>query len=210
MAASCRRLLAALLLISAAPLLLRGQDGAADRSFADQASADRASARASVVAFGAPGGGVSPEIAFRQLVFRQLVRAAGIIFAGRVTSIGRSASSSGPDPASTIVTFQVEHAIRGTLTGQNLTIHEWAGLRLSSERYRVGERVLLFLYSPSNLGLTSPVAGAMGRFAMNSQGQIVMGPQHVAALAADPLLGGRTVVPFAEIARAVLRSSEEK
>jgi hypothetical protein len=210
MAASCRRLLAALLLIFAAPMLLGGQDSAADRSFAGQAfaglaSADRASARAPVVPLGAKGADV-----FHELVFRQLVRAAGIIFSGRVTSIGRSASSSGLDPASTVVTFQVEHAIRGTLPGQNLTIHEWTGLRFRGEHYRVGERVLLFLYSPSKLGLTSPVAGAMGRFAMNAQGRIVMSAQHVAALATDPILGGKTVVPYSDFALAVRRSSGEE
>jgi len=205
MAASCRRLLAASLLILAAPLLLSGQDSATDRSFADQAFADRASARAPVVALGAPGSDV-----FHELFFRQLVRAAGIIFSGRVTSIGRSGSSSGLDPASTVVTFQVDHAIRGTSPGQNLTIREWAGLRFSGERYRVGERVLLFLYSPSSLGLTSPIAGAMGRFAMNAQGQVVMSAQHVAALATDPILGGKTVVPYAAFALAVRRSSGEE
>jgi len=195
MAASCRRLLAAFLLISAVPLLVRGQDGAVDRF----------SARAPFVALGPPGADV-----FHELFFRQLVRAAGIIFSGRVASIGRSASSSRPDSASTVVTFQVEHAIRGALPGQKLTMHEWAGLRQRGERYRVGERVLLFLYSPSKLGLSSPVAGAMGRFAMNSQGQVVMTAQHVAAFAADPTLGGETVVPYAEFALAVRRSSGEE
>jgi len=221
MAASCRRLLAAFLLNFAVPMLLGGQDGAADRS----------SARAPVLASrpspsyttpttpvwitpspnlpprypGDPGAGFFPE-----LFFGQLVRAAGIIFSGRVTSIGQSVSFSRPDPASTIVTFQVEHAIRGALPGQNLTIHEWAGLWSNGERYRVGERVLLFLYSPSKLGLTSPVAGAMGRFAMNSQDQVVMSAQHVAVLAAEPLLGGKTVVPYAEFALAVRRASFER
>ncbi|MGA7930571.1 MAG: hypothetical protein WCA20_31815 [Candidatus Sulfotelmatobacter sp.] len=61
--------------------------------------------------------------------------------------------------------------MRGTSPGQSLTIQEWAGLWTSGERDRVGERVLLFLYSPSKSGLTSPVAGAMGRFAMDSQGR---------------------------------------
>jgi hypothetical protein len=151
-----------------------------------------------------------PELVFRPLVFEQLVRAAGIIFSGRVRSIGQSASSSSSGSPPTFVTFQVEHAIRGALPGQNLTIHEWAGLRFGGERYRVGERVLLFLYSPGKLGLTSPVAGALGRFSVNSQGQIVMSAQHVAALAADPMLGGKTVVPYADFALAVRRSGGEE
>ncbi len=223
MAASCRRLLAAFLLIFAVPTLLRGQDGVADR----------ASSRGGVLApkpaplsYSAPPALVwttpSPLLprrypgdpgadVFHELVFQQLARAAGIIFSGRVTSIGRSFfSSSRPDPAATVVTFRVEHAIRGTLAGQNLTIHEWAGLRLSGEHYRIGERVLLFLYSPGKLGLTSPVAGSMGRFAMNSQGQVVLSAQHVAALAGDPMLAGKTVVPYAEFALAVRRFNGEE
>jgi hypothetical protein len=226
MAASCRRLLAALLLILGAPLLLRGQDGAAGRTsarvpvrapepspsayFAPTAQVWTPSPSLPPPYPGAPGGGVLPELVFRPLVFEQLVRAAGIIFSGRVRSIGQSASSSSSGSPSTFVTFQVEHAIRGALPGQNLTIHEWAGLRFSGERYRVGERVLLFLYSPGKLGLTSPVAGALGRFSVNSQGQIVMSAQHVAALAADPTLGGKTVVPYADFALAVRRSGGEE
>ncbi len=100
--------------------------------------------------------------------------------------------------------------MRGAAPGQNLTIHEWAGLWPRGERYHVGERVLVFLYSPGKLGLTSPVAGGLGRFAMDSQGRIRISGQHVAALAADPILGGKTVVPYAEFAQAVRRSSEEE
>jgi hypothetical protein len=159
-----------------------------------------------------PSTGVSQRLVFQQLVFQQLVRAAGIIFSGRVTSIGHAASSSHPHPASTTVTFQVEYAMRGTSPGRRLTIREWAGLWTSGEPYRVGERVLLFLYSPGKLGLTSPVAGAMGRFAMDSHGQVVLSAMHVATLAADPILGrkilgGKTVVPYADFALAVHRAS---
>jgi hypothetical protein len=88
-----------------------------------------------------------------------------------------------------MVTFQVEHALRGTTTGQNLTIHEWAGLWNTKERYRVGERVLLFLYPPSKLGLTSPVAGPMGRFAIDPQGRIKTNVQNISVLASDPVIG---------------------
>jgi hypothetical protein len=156
------------------------------------------------------------------VIFQQLVRAAGIIFSGRVTSIGLAPSSLGHAEASTNVTFQVERALRGTSPGRSLTIHEWAGLWRSGERYRVGERVLLFLYSPSKLGLTSPVAGALGRFALDSEGSIVLSARHVAALADDPVLfgkrasksvgktGGKTVVPYADFIQAVRRSGGEE
>jgi hypothetical protein len=45
---------------------------------------------------------------------------------------------------------------------------------------------------------------------MNSQGQIVMSAQHVAAFSADPMLGGKTLVPYADFALAVRRSSGEE
>jgi hypothetical protein len=141
----------------------------------------------------------------------QLVRAAGIIFSGRVTSVGTAVSLVQPNPstASTTVTFLVEHAVRGAVTGENLTIHEWTGLWLSGEHYCVGERMFLFLYPSSRLGLTSTVGGNFGRFAIDSQGAMRMSAQHIAAWAGDPVLGGKTTVPYADFAQAVLRASAE-
>ena len=144
----------------------------------------------------------------RPIVFPQVVKAAGIIFSGRVISVGRHPSSKGA--LSTAVTFKVEHAMRGTSAGQNLTIHEWAGLWNRGERYRVGERVLLFLYFPSRLGLTSPVAGPIGRFAIKNNGEILLTPRHIHFLATDPILGGRTIAPYADFSLAVQRSSREE
>jgi len=136
-------------------------------------------------------------------VFPQIVQTAGMIFSGHVTAVGRG---SGPAaPASTTVSFQVEQAIRGVSAGQTLTIREWAGLWNSGERYHIGEHVFLFLYPPSKLGLTSPVAGNMGRFAVNSKGMVVLTPQHVAAFLPNPVLGGRTVIPYKDFALAVRR-----
>ena len=138
-------------------------------------------------------------------VFQRLVRSAGIIFSGRVIFIGHDTSSSGPGSSSNAVTFQVEQAMRGAAAGRSLTIHEWAGLWASGERYRVGDRLLLFLYAPGKLGLTSPVAGDIGRFALNSRGMILIDARQVQILAADPILGGRTVVPYRDFMLAVRR-----
>jgi hypothetical protein len=148
----------------------------------------------------------------------QIVRAAGIIFSGQVTSVEHAdsfveragASPSGQSAVATLVTFKVEHALRGATTGQNLTIREWAGLWTARERYRVGERVLLFLYSPSKLGLTSPVSGLMGRFAIDPQGGIVMTEENLPVVAADPVIGGKKVVPYADFYHAVRRASGEE
>lgn len=138
-------------------------------------------------------------------VFQQLVRSAGMIFSGRVTSVGNAASYPGNDHTATSVTitFQVEHAMRGILPNQIVTIHEWAGLWSRGERYRLGERVLLFLYGPSKLGLTSPVAGPMGRFALDSQDRIVMSGAHMAGFSGNPILRGRPIVSYVDFAQAV-------
>jgi hypothetical protein len=146
----------------------------------------------------------------RRPVFAEMVRAAGIIFSGHVTSVGEFGVAAGSAPVSTAVTFRVEHALRGVSTGQSLTIHEWAGLWNGGERYYVGERVLLFLYVPSKLGLTSPVSGARGRFAMDSRGRVVMSALHIETFAEDPILGGRSVVPYADLALSVQRSGRKE
>jgi hypothetical protein len=219
MAGSCWRLLAAFSLIFVAPSLLRGQDVAVDRSPAGGLAGARA-----VVPILAPNlptlrypSPITPvwipppsPVAPHPIVFQQLVRSAGIIFSGRVTSIGLATSSLGPDRASTAITFLVEHAMRGTSPNQILTIHEWAGLWNRGERYHVGERLLLFLYTPSKLGLTSAVAGTLGRFALDSQGHIVMSPQHITIFASDRILGGKTVVPYTDFALAVRHFSREE
>lgn len=100
--------------------------------------------------------------------------------------------------------------MRGASPDEKLTIHEWSELWSNGERYFVGEEVLLFLYPPGKLGLSSPVAGPLGRFAMDSQGNILMSPQHVAILAADPILGGKAVVSYADFALAVERSGRKE
>ncbi len=98
--------------------------------------------------------------------------------------------------------------MRGTASGQSVTIHEWAGLWSRGDRYRVGEHVLLFLYPPSRLGLTSPVSGAMGRFAVGRQGQILLSAQHVDGFAGHPVLGGKRSVAYPEFAAAVRKANE--
>lgn len=189
--------------VLAAPVLLRGQD-ATVASPSYPAFTTPLTPNLRPRQFGPPA-----DSSFQPLVLQRLVRTAGIIFSGRVTFIGHTTGVR-PDPASTAITFQVEHAIRGAVGGQRLTIHEWAGLWRSGERYHVGEQVLLFLYSPSKLGLTSPVAGDMGRFAMDPQGRIMISALHAATLAEDPMLSGKTVVPYADFAVAVRRSNGEQ
>jgi hypothetical protein len=152
----------------------------------------------------------------------QIARSAGIIFSGRVTFVGRADASvnladsqialSPGQTASTMITFQVEQAVRGAKVGQSLTIREWAGLWAGKdkERYRVGERVFLFLYSPSRLGLTSPVAGPVGRFTIDPRGRIAMNAQNALALAGEPVIGGKKLIPYADFFHAVRRATGEE
>ena len=79
----------------------------------------------------------------------------------------------------------------------------WSG----AQRYRVGERVLLFLYPPSKLGLTSCVGGAVGRFTIDPRGRVLLSAQHLSAFRTDPVLGGKSRVTFIDFAMAVQRSS---
>jgi hypothetical protein len=134
--------------------------------------------------------------------FSQIANKAGIIFAGQVVSVGRASYSLMPGPASTSVTFLVEHAMRGVSPGERLTIHEWSGLWARGERYRVGERVVLFLFPPSRLGLTSPVAGRLGRFKV-IRGRVRLGAEHAAAFAEEGMFEGKVDISYAEFARAV-------
>ena len=80
------------------------------------------------------------------------------------------------------ITFRVEQAVLGVRPGQMLVIREWAGLWKSGPRYRVGEQVVLLLYPPSRLGLTSPVGGPMGRFSADRNGLIALEPSRVQTL----------------------------
>ncbi len=113
---------------------------------------------------------------------RQLTGQAGYIFAGTVTKVERVVASAPNEVATVRITFRVEQGIRGVRTGAALQIRQWAGLWNSGERYRVGERVVLFLYPPSKLGLTSPVGGALGRLPINSQGELLLGNTQLRAL----------------------------
>jgi hypothetical protein len=103
-----------------------------------------------------------------------LAHKAGYIFSGTVKSVERVVPrDSGSAPVMRI-TFRVNDAFLGVRNGQDLVIHEFAGLWQSGESYRQGERVLLFLYPPSKLGLTSPVGGVSGRFSFDPGGRIII------------------------------------
>jgi hypothetical protein len=130
-----------------------------------------------------------------------------------VLSVKRVAQNDANSVAMMKITFRVEQAIRGTRSGQVLTIREWAGLWNSGERYRPGERVLLFLYSPSKLGLTSPVGGASGRFAVDDAGNALLEAGRFPARALDAVsqteLRQKNRVNARALTRAILGADTE-
>jgi hypothetical protein len=100
---------------------------------------------------------------------------AGYIFSGTVKAV-RRLTPRARRVGTVQITFHVDKAIRGVRAGQTLTVREWAGLWESGERYHAGERVLLFLYPTSKLGLTSPVGGPAGRFKIDGDGRVILDP----------------------------------
>ena len=108
----------------------------------------------------------------------QLTQKAGYIFSGTVKAIDRLTPKAN-SVAVMQITFHVDQGMRGARTGQTLVIREWSGLWQGEARHRVGERVMLFLYPPSKLGLTSPVGGASGRFEIDTRGRVIIEPHRV-------------------------------
>ena len=110
-----------------------------------------------------------PVLHLPQPMLRRIIRDSERIFAGTVISIQRALD--GPGVPITRVAFRIDEAVRGVKKGEIIQVLEWGGLWETGERYRMGEHVLLFLYPQSKLGLTSPVAGAMGRWSIQSDGK---------------------------------------
>lgn len=111
-----------------------------------------------------------PNLQVPQPTLRRMIRDSARIFAGTVIAVERF--QTGPGIPTTRVTFRIDEAIRGVRKGQTIRINEWGGLWQAGERYRAGERVLLFLHPESKLGLTSPVAGAVGRWSIQRDGKV--------------------------------------
>ena len=155
-----------------------------------------------------PGASVhNPPLGFG---FPMLARAAGTIFSGTVTAIRRRPASQSEPVETVSITFHIENAIRGATRGEDLTVSQWIGLWTSGQRYRVGERVLLFLYPVSKLGLTSCVAGTLGRFTIDPRGHVLLSAQHLSAFREDPVLGGKSRANFSDFALAVRQAGEEE
>jgi hypothetical protein len=136
-----------------------------------------------------------------------LVLKAGYIFSGTVKTVERVAPRTTSSVTVMRITFHVDRGLRGTRTGQTLVIHEWAGLWQAGDRYRPGERVMLFLYPPSKLGLTSPVGGESGRFSVDPGGRVIIEPRKVGPTRTQ--FPANLRMPPWDFFRALHRSEEE-
>jgi len=99
-----------------------------------------------------------------------LVHGAGVAFQGTVTDV-----HSDRDPQTgwivTYVTFRVDDALKGSV-GASYTMKQIGGRLANGETYRVdgvptyalGHSYVVFLHSPSSLGLSSPVGLSQGKF----------------------------------------------
>ncbi|MGA8301340.1 MAG: hypothetical protein WB817_17790 [Terriglobales bacterium] len=111
-----------------------------------------------------------------------LSRRAGIIFSGTLlSSRGLLRDPSLPANAASSssfieLRFRIERPIAGVEPGKVLTIREWTGALSRQLPLRPGDHVLLFLYPPSRLGLTSPVGGGRGQVRLDSAGQNIVQP----------------------------------
>jgi hypothetical protein len=217
MRGSCSRLLAILLLVSFAILLLppsaRSQSEQLNRA-SDSPPSDHAFPPLPVtqppnLTQPAPPR-IPPPVRPVPSGFPLLAHTAGTIFSGTVTGVVHRPATHSSAIATVAITFHVEQAIRGAAPGENLTIRQWMGVWSGGQRYRVGERVLLFLYPPSKLGLTSSVGGALGRFAVDPRGRVLLTPQHLAAFQKDAAFGGEPHLRVSDFAAAVRRLGEEE
>jgi hypothetical protein len=99
-------------------------------------------------------------------VLHQLSDKADVIFAGQVVAVRH------PEGAGWVeVEFRVDQAIRRCSVGTPYVLREWAGLWAgNSQRYRVGQRLLMLLHAPGAAGMSSPVSGLDGAIPIRQGG----------------------------------------
>jgi hypothetical protein len=139
-----------------------------------------------------------------------LTQNSGYEFAGTVEAV-EHVTAAGRGVSTTRITFHVDAAVRGVHTGQTVVITEWGGLWGSREQYSAGERVFLFLYPLSKLGLTSPVQGTGGRFRIAGNGRVVVRPEQKGVLPerVTRIMGEQRAIELSEFANALRMADKE-
>ena len=150
-----------------------------------------------------------------------LTKRAALIFSGTVITIKLEAGKAGNSSGALVrITFHVDEGIRGVNTGEETTIQEWQGLwaRSGGQRYRTGDRVLVFYHERSALGLTSPVSGEAGRFLIREDARVVLTAEQKHALLRSSRLHFNITdaqilkgyVPYEQLARMVRQIAAEQ
>ncbi|MFB3922334.1 MAG: hypothetical protein ACE145_11470 [Terriglobia bacterium] len=106
------------------------------------------------------------EFLMRQVNLAYLSQRAEIIVQGRVVSVRYEGLPGYPHIPTVLVTLDVERMLRGPAERQ-YTFRQWIGSRreLGAKRgYLVGQRLMLFMLSPSQYGLSGPIGREQGRF----------------------------------------------
>ena len=120
---------------------------------------------------------VSDQLAAARVLgphWRQISRSSGMIFSGTVLSVGAQPVGKGHSLPVVVTNFRVDRAIAGVQADEILTVREWAGAWDSHRALRSGQRLLIFLYPTSRLGLTSPIGGRAGVIALDSRGELAV------------------------------------
>jgi len=95
-----------------------------------------------------------------------LTQRADIIVQGRVVEARYEGLPNYPHIKTVLVTLEVERMLRGP-EGARFTFRQFllsSQMRSGKNAYLVGQRLLLFLPSPSDAGLSSPIGHEQGRF----------------------------------------------
>ena len=107
------------------------------------------------------------EFLVRQVNLAYLAQRADIIVQGRVLQARYEGLPNYPHLNSVLVTLEIERMFRGP-EGGRYTFRQFllpSQMRGGGKNlYRVGQRLLLFLPAPSQLGLSSPIGHEQGRF----------------------------------------------
>jgi hypothetical protein len=102
----------------------------------------------------------------RQVNLAYLTQRADIIVQGRVANVRYGGLPGYPHIPTVLVTIQVERMLRGP-EGNTYTFRQFlprSEQRGGKQGYLAGQRLLLFLPSPSSAGLSSPIGHEQGRF----------------------------------------------
>jgi hypothetical protein len=106
------------------------------------------------------------QFAVRPVNLAYLSQRAGVIIQGVVTSVKSEPLPGYPNIPTVEVTLSIERSLRGQ-PGRTYTFREvYLGLKPheGKQAYRTGQRLFLFLLSPSQYGLSSPIGIGQGRF----------------------------------------------